>query len=86
VLLPGRVVSLLSWPFFPPTYGSLGDIEPSKIPLGQPGCGTCLTFASGERLVDASQREDLDAVALAAKAIETGIRGSARTICEKYIH
>ncbi len=39
-----------------------------------------------ERLVDASQRGDVDAVEIAAKAIELGIRGSARTICEKYIH
>ncbi len=39
-----------------------------------------------ERLVDASQRGDVEAVEIAAKAIETGIRGSARTICEKYIH
>src|SRR6266436_5610510 len=39
-----------------------------------------------ERLVDASHRGDVDAVEIAAKAIESGIRGSARTICEKYIH
>jgi DNA recombination protein RmuC len=39
-----------------------------------------------ERLVDASQRGDLDAVEIAAKGIESGIRVSARTICEKYIH
>ena len=39
-----------------------------------------------ERLVDASQRGDVDAVEIAAKAIETGIRSCARTICEKYIH
>ncbi|HUC10259.1 MAG TPA: DNA recombination protein RmuC [Stellaceae bacterium] len=39
-----------------------------------------------ERLVDASQRGDVDAVEIAAKAIEAVIRGSARTICEKYIH
>ena len=39
-----------------------------------------------ERLVDASQRGDVEAVEIAAKAIEMGIRGSARTICEKYIH
>jgi DNA recombination protein RmuC len=39
-----------------------------------------------ERLVDASQRGDVDTVEIAAKAIESGIRGSAKTICEKYIH
>jgi DNA recombination protein RmuC len=39
-----------------------------------------------ERLVDASQRGDIDAVEIAAKGIETVIRGSARTISEKYIH
>jgi DNA recombination protein RmuC len=39
-----------------------------------------------ERLVDASQRGDGDAVEIAGKAIETVIRGSARTIFEKYIH
>jgi DNA recombination protein RmuC len=38
-----------------------------------------------DRLVDASQRGDVDGVEIAAKAIESGIRGSARTICEKYI-
>jgi DNA recombination protein RmuC len=39
-----------------------------------------------DRLVDASQRGDVDAVEIAAKGIETVIRGSARAICEKYIH
>ena len=39
-----------------------------------------------ERLVDASQRGDVDAVEVAAKGIETVIRGSAKTISEKYIH
>ena len=39
-----------------------------------------------ERLLDASQHGDVEAVEIAAKAIEMGIRGSARTICEKYIH
>ena len=34
--------------FLPPTYGSLGDIEPSKRRLSQPGCATCLTFASDD--------------------------------------
>jgi DNA recombination protein RmuC len=39
-----------------------------------------------ERLVDASQRGNVDAVEIAAKAIETVIRVSAKTISEKYIH
>jgi DNA recombination protein RmuC len=39
-----------------------------------------------DRLLDASQRGDVDAVEIAARAIETVIRGSARAICEKYIH
>ena len=39
-----------------------------------------------ERLLDASQRSDGDAVEIAARGIETVIRGSARGICEKYIH
>jgi len=39
-----------------------------------------------ERVVDASQRGDVDAVEIAAKAIETVIRGSAKSISEKYIH
>lgn len=39
-----------------------------------------------ERLVDASQRGDVDAVEAAAKGIETVIRSSAKAICEKYIH
>jgi DNA recombination protein RmuC len=39
-----------------------------------------------DRLVDASQRGDVDAVESAARAIETVIRSSARAICEKYIH
>jgi hypothetical protein len=33
--------------FFPRTYGSLGDIDSSKIPANQPGCAECLIFASG---------------------------------------
>jgi DNA recombination protein RmuC len=39
-----------------------------------------------DRLLDASQRGDVDAVEIAARGIETVIRGSARVICEKYIH
>jgi DNA recombination protein RmuC len=39
-----------------------------------------------ERLMDASQRGDVDAVEIAAKGIETVIRGSAKAICQKYIH
>ena len=39
-----------------------------------------------DRLLDASQRGDVDAVEIAAKGIETVIRGSGRAICEKYIH
>jgi DNA recombination protein RmuC len=39
-----------------------------------------------DRLLDASQRGDVDAVETAARGIETVIRGSARAICEKYIH
>src|SRR5271168_2277861 len=39
-----------------------------------------------ERLVEASQRGNVDAVEIAAKGIETVIRGSAKAICEKYIH
>lgn len=39
-----------------------------------------------ERLVDASQRGDVDAVEIAARGIETVIRGSAKAISEKYIH
>jgi DNA recombination protein RmuC len=39
-----------------------------------------------DRLLDASQRGDVDAVEIAARAIEAVIRGSARAICEKYIH
>jgi DNA recombination protein RmuC len=38
-----------------------------------------------DRLLDASQRGDVDAVEAAARAIETIIRGSARTISERYI-
>jgi DNA recombination protein RmuC len=39
-----------------------------------------------DRLLDASQRGDVDAIEVAARGIETVIRGSARAICEKYIH
>ena len=39
-----------------------------------------------DRLLDASQRGDVDAVEIAARAIEAVIRGSARAICEKHIH
>jgi DNA recombination protein RmuC len=38
-----------------------------------------------DRLLDASQRGDMDAVEIAARGIETVIRSSARTISEKYI-
>jgi DNA recombination protein RmuC len=38
-----------------------------------------------DRLLDASQRGDVDAVEIAARGIETVIRSSARTISEKYI-
>jgi DNA recombination protein RmuC len=39
-----------------------------------------------ERLLDASQRGDADAVEIAARGIETVIRSSAKAISEKYIH
>jgi DNA recombination protein RmuC len=39
-----------------------------------------------ERLLDASQRGDADAVEIAARGIEAVIRGSAKAISEKYIH
>jgi DNA recombination protein RmuC len=39
-----------------------------------------------ERLVDASERGDLDAMDIAAKGIETRIRNSANEISTKYIH
>lgn len=39
-----------------------------------------------DRLVDASQRGDVEAVETASKGIETVIRGSAKVICEKYVH
>jgi DNA recombination protein RmuC len=39
-----------------------------------------------DRLLDASQRGDVDAVEIAARGIETVIRGSARAISDKYIH
>jgi DNA recombination protein RmuC len=39
-----------------------------------------------ERLVDASDRGDLEAIDAAAKAVETRIRHSADDICTKYVH
>jgi DNA recombination protein RmuC len=39
-----------------------------------------------ERLVDASDRGDLDGIETAAKALELRIRHSANEICTKYIH
>jgi DNA recombination protein RmuC len=39
-----------------------------------------------ERLVDASDRGDVEAVEAASKAIEMRIRTSAKDICEKYVH
>ncbi|WMT74696.1 DNA recombination protein RmuC [Bradyrhizobium sp. Ash2021] len=39
-----------------------------------------------ERLVDASDRGDLEAVEVAAKAVEARIRHSADEICTKYVH
>ena len=38
-----------------------------------------------ERMVDAADRADADAVALAVRDLERVLRGEARTICEKYI-
>jgi DNA recombination protein RmuC len=38
-----------------------------------------------DRLLDASQRGDVDTIEIAARSIETVIRGSARAISEKYI-
>jgi DNA recombination protein RmuC len=39
-----------------------------------------------ERLVDASDRGDVEAVEAASKAVEMRIRTSAKEICEKYVH
>jgi DNA recombination protein RmuC len=39
-----------------------------------------------ERLVEASDRGDVVAVEAASKAVEMRIRGSAKDICEKYVH
>jgi len=39
-----------------------------------------------ERLVDASERGDLEGMEVAAKAVETRIRHSADEICTKYVH
>jgi DNA recombination protein RmuC len=39
-----------------------------------------------ERLVDASNRGDVDATEVSAKAVETRIRHSASEICAKYVH
>jgi DNA recombination protein RmuC len=38
-----------------------------------------------ERLADASERGDLEAVELASKALETRIRSAAKEICDKYV-
>ena len=39
-----------------------------------------------ERLVDASERGDGEAVETASKAVEMRIRASAKDICDKYVH
>jgi DNA recombination protein RmuC len=39
-----------------------------------------------ERLVDASDRGDVEAVETSSKAVEMRIRASAKDICEKYVH
>jgi DNA recombination protein RmuC len=39
-----------------------------------------------ERLVDASDRGDVEAVEAASKAVEMRIRSSAKEICDKYVH
>jgi DNA recombination protein RmuC len=39
-----------------------------------------------ERLVDASDRGDVEAVEAASKAVEMRIRASAKDICDKYVH
>jgi DNA recombination protein RmuC len=39
-----------------------------------------------ERLLDASERADVESIDIAAKALEACIRGSAKDISEKYVH
>ena len=39
-----------------------------------------------EKLVDAAERGDIEAVEAASKAVETRIRASAKDICDKYVH
>jgi DNA recombination protein RmuC len=39
-----------------------------------------------ERLIDASDRGDVEAVEVASKAVEMRIRTSAKDICDKYVH
>lgn len=39
-----------------------------------------------DRLVDAAERGDKEAEEAALKAIETRVKGEARTICDKYVH
>lgn len=39
-----------------------------------------------ERLIDASDRGDLEGVETASKAVENRIRASAKDICDKYVH
>jgi hypothetical protein len=53
MLSPDRSVSWEWLPFVPPTYGSLGDSDSSKMRADQPDRTICLTFASGDwRLID----------------------------------
>jgi DNA recombination protein RmuC len=42
--------------------------------------------ADYERLVEASERSDLDEIESASKAIESGIRAAGKDICSKYVH
>lgn len=39
-----------------------------------------------ERLIDASERGDVEAVEAASKGLEVRVRGAARDICDKYVH
>lgn len=64
-----------------------------KLPGGEDGDGPLwlpidakFPHEDYERLIDASDRGDVEAVEASSKAVEMRIRASARDICEKYIY
>ena len=95
-----HVGSLLEHALAPDQYAKNVEVRPGsgqrvefavKLPGGEGGplwlpIDAKFPTEDYERLVDASERGDLEAIEIAAKGVETRIRQSANDISTKYIH